>query len=206
MASVDSSVNASASHEGTQWVNEVPDSEVYTEAAGWDYVQLTALGAETTIGGIPSVGLIGAANAGTKGIQALTGNEAIDANHLFGSAYVAKGDADHCYISMRVTNASFAPQGGVQYFNLVTGAEGSFVATGAGAHVDSGIEEVDGGYYIWAIVTAGGNDDRGGSFVVSGSDVDGLGTLTGDASSINIYIGGLSFIDAPTGDVGYIPT
>lgn len=190
---------------GTIWVNQVPDSEIYTAEVGWTLSTISA-GTPTDVAGISCMGQVGPASTSTKNLTKALTAEIYDADRYFASAYVAKGSLDHCYLQANCLNTGFATQGGFQYFNLATGAVGSFVAAGAGALVETDIIPVSGGFYIYALFSCGGDDLRGSNYACGGADADASTAATGDGSTVMVYSGGLSFIDGPTGDAGYIAT
>jgi len=192
---------------GTVWAgNNLCVDSTDLDNAGYTKANLTISATTTNINGIDCQGIVGANSTGTKSITESATNGSLNGNQMFVNLFVAAGDNAHCYLQARALNAGFATVGGTQWFNLTTGALGTFTALGAGTLADAGIESVTGGYRIWVVVNTGGNDDQGSGSVIGFADADANLDSTGDASTINGYAGGWSWLDDPTGDIGYIPS
>jgi hypothetical protein len=189
--------------QGTAWENISKDA-LDMSNTDWTAAQYTIAETDNVISGFTLYSLVGSAGAGTKNFGfAGTLNE-YTMEYALISAYVKKGDVDHCYIRLTATNASAAAQGGTQWFNLSTGALGTFTAVNTGTLSSAGITSVGDGFYIWAAIDTQGNDTFGSAWNIGASDADNNLSLTGDGSTINLYLGGTTFVDGPTDDTGFI--
>ena len=205
MTSIVESISSSAAHAGTVWENLAPDSEDLTHA-DWALLEAT-LSESKSISGVECQGVVATSEASPHIISATSPNDALDTDKAYLSAFVAAGNQDWVSLKVIVTTSAFASWGGAQWFDLANGQPGSFVAgTTGGSVIDKGIETVDGGYRVWILVSTNDDDGFGTTWSISPAEADTDNTFAGDDVTITTYIGGVSFIDGPTGDVGYVST
>jgi hypothetical protein len=194
---------------GTDWINEVIDSEDPSTDAGWTNTG-TIIGGSKNIAGVPADGVKALNTNSTLHSISVSGfaADAFDANNMYTFAFVSAGAVDWFALRATVTNAAFASVGGDQYFDLSgVGALGSFVAQGAGTLTAAGFEAVDGGFKVWAIIDCQGDDDRGAAVTFVSADSDsGKTYAASDTTSVQIYLRGMMFVDGPSGELPYIPT
>jgi len=206
-------VRPTASREGTQWDNIVPNSENFapTPETDWlDFGQDVVDEGSLSIAGLSAQGL---AIASTNLIirRTVPYISAVDSLLLI-SVYVqpvlTTGN-DWCSLTIDAvdsTGAGGSAHGGTRFFDLDNGVAGIFTAKNTGVSVNHGIEEVDGGYHVWQLSSYNSADTGfiNVAFRILSEESVPSAIPTGD--DVGFYLTGFMATVGATGLVNYVPT